>query len=389
MKRLFALLLAISMTFSLIACSNSKPEGLFYEVTGNDPAQIAMTVEGKDIPLEWYYYWAYHVVNSMEYTLAMYNQNYGLYSECFNKDGTINWDSSVNPGVTLREEAVAETNHQVATFAYIQNLAKNLDITLTADDKVAIENEIASAVEEVGGQESFDEYMYQLGISLDSYRSFVSITYLINHILEAMDDETSDAYMPPEDYEQSYVFADHILLATVDITTGEALSEDEINQKRATMETLLTQLQETDSASLETVFTNLANDYSEDTGRETNPEGYVFTFNEMVAEFEEAAFALQPGEISDIIETDYGYHIILRKTLADALENNDDMTHTVKENILNSAIAAAVSEANITYHDIITDFDIIAFYNDFGAAVMTRQAETGTLETNTTTKTEE
>ena len=54
------------------------------------------------------------------------------------------------------------------------------------------------------------------------------------------------------------------------------------------------------------------NQYSEDTGLEANPDGYVFTSGQMVEPFEEGTRALDYGQISDIVESDYGFHIILR-----------------------------------------------------------------------------
>ena len=54
------------------------------------------------------------------------------------------------------------------------------------------------------------------------------------------------------------------------------------------------------------------NQHSEDGGLLLNPEGYIFSASDsLVGGFREATLALEVGDISDVVETDYGYHIIL------------------------------------------------------------------------------
>ena len=58
-------------------------------------------------------------------------------------------------------------------------------------------------------------------------------------------------------------------------------------------------------------FANLASEISEDPGSKVSGGdlGY-FARNVMVPAFEEAAYTLKIGEISEIIESDFGFHII-------------------------------------------------------------------------------
>lgn len=57
-------------------------------------------------------------------------------------------------------------------------------------------------------------------------------------------------------------------------------------------------------------FTLLAKTFSQDPNAASGGDLGWFAKGTMLPEFEEAAFALQPGQISDIVETQYGYHII-------------------------------------------------------------------------------
>lgn len=60
-------------------------------------------------------------------------------------------------------------------------------------------------------------------------------------------------------------------------------------------------------------FSNIAKEVSRDagSGKRGGDLGW-FTRGKMVKEFEQAAFALQKGQTSPIVKTQFGYHIIRR-----------------------------------------------------------------------------
>ena len=100
------------------------------------------------------------------------------------------------------------------------------------------------------------------------------------------------------------VRASHILLMTQDPKTGQELSKADKEAKHKQMEGLLKRARAGED------FGKLAKEYSEDPGSKDKGGEYTFPRGQMVPEFEAAAFSLKTNEISDIVTTQYGYHII-------------------------------------------------------------------------------
>jgi len=112
--------------------------------------------------------------------------------------------------------------------------------------------------------------------------------------LQRFYDQNKDSFRVPE-----RVDVRHILLKTTD---KPATEEPKIKAKAEDIEKQL---------KAGANFAELAKKYSEDPGAaQTGGEYKGVTRGQMVPEFEQAAFSLKPGQISDPVKTTYGYHIL-------------------------------------------------------------------------------
>jgi peptidyl-prolyl cis-trans isomerase D len=149
--------------------------------------------------------------------------------------------------------------------------------------------------------------------------------------LQALYEQRTSLYNMPEQLR-----ARHILLSV------DAEASDEVTEEtRLRAEALLEQLREGAD------FAALASEHSQDPGSKVNGGDLgFFARDQMVAPFEDAAFALETGAISDVIKTEYGFHIIRMEEHRDAQARSfEDVRDEIAAELMGLEIARTASRA--------------------------------------------
>lgn len=153
-----------------------------------------------------------------------------------------------------------------------------------------------------GGEEKFLQILEENGIDFEFVKGSIKKDILIENYLN----DYFASKIPVSEEEVQKVYGEdktasvrHILLSTQNMADAE---KQEIRKK---MEGILSRAKGGED------FAELAKTYSEDPGSKENGGLYEnFGRGQMVKPFEDAAFSVPIGEISDIVETTFGFHII-------------------------------------------------------------------------------
>ena len=380
MKKIISILLIATLLLTILAgCGKSAPEEvvaepdynavptLFTDITGIPHDKIVMTVGNVEVPAELYFYWVCYVCSSLEYNILSEYSNYGMYGSCIDRETmTVDWTSSY-ANMPLMEYALAQAEDTIKYYMSIEELAAEQNVTLTTANQVDMENTFRQAVEEMGGGDAFINYLKMLGISRASFDRISAASYLYMNLLDLVFQEGSNLYLAEEDYNTYATYADHILIATQNMQNGEMLTQQQRIEKLQLATDLVDQIRAAEDPIAK--FEELANEYSEDPGRETNPTGYIYTPGTMVAEFEEAAAGLMPGEISDPVQSDYGFHIILRRDLVAAIREDEARKVEVAREYLDQLLIRKRSASEVVYEEVLKTIDWTNFYKNYIAEV--------------------
>ncbi len=146
------------------------------------------------------------------------------------------------------------------------------------------------------------------------------------------------------------------ILAPVKVTDQEAKETYDSNtdkyakEEQVTASHILVEKEDTANEVLQKLnggadFSELAKEYSIDGSAAQGGKLGSFGQGRMVKPFEEAAFALNVGEVSDIVKSDFGFHIIKVTGKAEAgVTAYEDVKETIKSNLLNQKQVTAMQE---------------------------------------------
>lgn len=281
----------------------------------HEPDEVVLQVGGRDMTWSDYFYWFHYYGQQVESYFTSMASYYGT---------QLNWTDELEADQTYAQYVTEGASGACRQIAALEGFAEENGITISADDEAAmqaqLESDIASYCGDGATEDEFFTKMEETYLTRSLYERMNRINYLYQNGFtqlygengELVDDAAALSYLE----DKGYISANHILLLTVDMDTGEALDDETIAEKKATAQRLSQELKGiSDTDALVARFAELKAEYCEDTGKTLYPDGYTFLSGDMDADFEAACTALEEYGVSDVIETTYGYHIILRQPL--------------------------------------------------------------------------
>ena len=245
--------------------------------------------------------------------------------------------------------------------------------------KEDIQKELEMIISKVGSQEELNKILKDRGVSnsrfMEDVKTQIKIRKLVNSV-EKIKISDADAQKYYDTHKQEFIHgeqvrASHILISAnllemirtlkeknpeINPTDMNAEIEKQMAKQKAKAEAILAEVKKNPDN-----FAKIASQKSDDkASAERGGELGFFQKDVMVPEFSQAAFSMKPNTISDLVQTNYGYHII---KVTDRIEAGQTPFAKVKDElkfyletqkqveILKALTASLMKQADIKYLD--------------------------------------
>ena len=283
--------------------------------------------------------------------------------------GITDLSEEVQEGMTIGDWVLDWSEEYLRQLALLHEKAEELGIELTEEDQTLIEADITEQADAYfeGDREALFEEMH---ITEDLFRYQAEASLLYDKLFayyfgedgEYLSDEDAVAYVE----DAGYLYAKHILWSFTD-ENGAELSDEEKDAARTQAQEVLDELRAEDPANLGSAFDRMMEHYSADPGLAAYPDGYYFQPGDMVAVFEDAATELAEGELSELVESDYGVHLLYRPAMDadhifgyDSYSNAYTLRYLAANELFTNMADEWMEQQTVAYAEGFEDLDLIA-----------------------------
>ena len=365
MKKFVAIMLVSVLALGCLAGCGSKKE------------DTVMTVDGVDVSFDEYMYY----LNTAASTLISYYQA--------STGGGVDWDGVCiyDKTKTNAEWCINEALYNAAQGCVIMSKGKSMNALPTDEQLKSLEDNISTIrknyEESDDPDAAFADALNGQGFTLESFKAVNKINFTLGNIFtslygengEKLSEEKLQTYIE----ENGYMTSAHILFRTKEDvkgengqTTQEELSDSAKAEKKAQAEKLCKELKAIkDDTQRKEKFFEYMKEYSEDPGKDSFPNGYCFTEGTMVEEYTDTTKELKNYEVSDVVESDFGYHIIMRlPTVSSDVDTANQYGYTLGQMASSYDFDEEMKTWDVTdkakFNSGYKSFDFTQFFGDAG-----------------------
>lgn len=365
MKKFVAIMLVSVLALGCLAGCGSKKE------------DTVMTVDGVDVSFDEYMYY----LNTAASTLISYYQA--------STGGGVDWDGVCiyDKTKTNAEWCINEALYNAAQGCVIMSKGKSMNALPTDEQLKSLEDNISTIrknyEESDDPDAAFADALNGQGFTLESFKAVNKINFTLSNIFTSLYGESgeklSEEKLQTYIEENGYMTSAHILFRTKEDvkgengqTTQEELSDSAKAEKKAQAEKLCKELKAIkDDTQRKEKFFEYMKEYSEDPGKESFPNGYCFTEGTMVEEYTDTTRELKNYEVSDVVESDFGYHIIMRlPTVSSDVDTANQYGYTLGQMASSYDFDEEMKTWDVTdkakFNSGYKSFDFTQFFGDAG-----------------------
>lgn len=320
MKRMVSAIVVGAMSAALlVGCGSQGTDG------GTKAEDTALTMEQGSVSMG----------EARLYAYVMKSQYEAYY-------GSSIWEMELEDGVTFGDSMKEVITNQLVQMVILSSQAEDYGVSLSDEDNEAVEEYVENFKSNIGV-----DVMDEEGITEDDVRSVVQKSTLAGNVYQAMLDKEEVELTDEEKADATCIKVQHVLISTTE-TTKKDEQGNNVDMTDEEKETYLAEQKAKAEEVLEKAkngedFKTLADEYSSENA------GFEFSFDKngydpvnmtsMVEPFYTAAWQLGEGDISDLVESQYGYHIIKCVSL-----NDEEATAAALETVEDNKKATSLDE---------------------------------------------